>query len=132
MSQIVKSEVIESCIRASSVEPMLHVSQIHASLPVSEHKRFILTLALKVKQNAPDLAIHGNVPVAACLCIGHVNYASLKVNVPPRQTQELASPLLLELLNQQRRYLIEGPSGKKIANDFCVKLVIATRSLVRS
>src|ERR1700692_1088311 len=42
------------------------------------------------------------------------------------------SPLLLELLNQQRRYLIEGPSSKEIANDFCVKLVIATRSLVRS
>src|SRR5712692_4770846 len=42
------------------------------------------------------------------------------------------SPLLLELLNQQRRYLIEGPSGKEVANDFCVEFVIATRSLVCS
>jgi hypothetical protein len=30
------------------------------------------------------------------------------------------SPLLLELLNQKWRYLIEALSGKEIANDFCV------------
>jgi hypothetical protein len=92
VSQIVKPEVIEARVRASSVESMFHVSQIHAGLPVSEHKGFIFALTLKLKQNAPDLRIHGNVPVSSCLCVCHVNDASLKINVPPRQTQELTSP----------------------------------------
>ena len=32
-------------------------------------------LALKLKQNALDLGMQGNVPVAVRLCIGHVNDA---------------------------------------------------------
>jgi hypothetical protein len=95
MAQVVKVKVSDPGVNARRDKTLLHIHQtfIHAPLgnaSRSEHKITFLSLAL-LYQYFSNALTHWDNPIACSLCIDHVNHAPKKIDVPPRQIQQLTA-----------------------------------------
>src|ERR1044072_1306712 len=76
-------------------ESLLHIHETFTRSPLSnsprcEHHITRLSLALLYQYFSHALT-HRNNPIACSLCIDHVNHATQKIDVPPRQIQQLTA-----------------------------------------
>src|ERR1043165_4940085 len=88
-------KVFDSGVNARRDKTFLHIHQtfIHPSLSNSsrsEHEITFLSLALLYQYFSHALT-HRDNPIACSLCIDHVNHATQKIDVPPRQIQQLTA-----------------------------------------
>src|ERR1043165_2227789 len=100
MAQVVKVKVSDPSVNARRDETLLHIHQTFigsppctpppSNPPRSKHKITFLSLALLYQYFSHALT-HRNNPIACSLCIDHVNHATQKIDVPPRQIQQLTA-----------------------------------------
>src|SRR6185369_13479441 len=95
MAQVVKVKVSDPGVNARRDKTLLHIHQtlIHAPLSNSsrsEHKITFLSLALLYQYFSHTLT-HWDNPIACSLCIDYVYNATQKIDVPPREIQQLTA-----------------------------------------
>jgi hypothetical protein len=84
-----KVKVLYARLTTRHGESLLHIHETFTRSPLSksprgEHEIALLSLAL-LYQNFPDSLTDRDDPIACSLCIDHVNHATQKIDVPPRQ-----------------------------------------------